>query len=118
MLRNVSDAVDWFLSVLTAEQRASLRTMQEGELLDLHFTVGSSIREKMTPALLRAFAEELRDETAAQVREWCNAIGIQPGEDVPPMFRRLLEREALLPGEASNIIVRRAWRRLREEAGA
>lgn len=116
MLRNLSEAVEWLLSVLTPQQRAALKTMQERELLELHFSIGETIRSQMTSELLRALAAEVREETFAQVRGWCRSIGIKSGvEEIPPMFRRLLERDALLPEEASNLILHHAWKRVREE---
>lgn len=119
MLRNLSDAVDWLLSVLTPHERAALKAMQESDLLDLHFSIGANIRAKMTADLLRAIADDAREETFTQVRGWCRSIGVKSGvEEIPPMFRRLLEREALLPDEASNLILHHAWKRVREEATA
>ena len=119
MLRNLSDSVEWLLSALTPQQRAELRAMEESDLLELHFSIGETIRSRMTAELLRELAQEVREETFAQVRGWCRSIGIKSGvEEIPPMFRRLIERESLLPDEASNLILHHAWKRVRGEATA
>ncbi len=86
--QTVREAVDRLMAVLSLKEKNQIARMRGAALNQLHFTLGKYVREEF--GLLTGNAKLI---------DACKAIG---------------KREALLPEEASAIIIRELWRKLEE----
>ena len=88
LAKSVSEAVDVLISVLFLKDRTTIASMDEGDLIDLHFSLGAYVR---------------------------NEFGLWFGnKQLLEDCRRFSMDQYLHPDQAASIIIKELWKRLRK----
>ena len=88
LAKSVSEAVDVLISVMTLKDRTRIASMDEGDLIDLHFSLGAYVR---------------------------NEFGLWSGnKQLLEDCRRVSMDQYLHPDQASSVIIRELWKQLRK----
>ena len=88
LAKSVSEAVDVLISVMSLKDRTRIASMDEGDLIDLHFSLGAYVR---------------------------NEFGLWFGnKQLLEDCRRVSMDQYLHPDQASSVIIKELWKRLRK----
>jgi hypothetical protein len=117
--QTLEQAVERLLADLSAEDQEKLRLMGADDLIDLHLSLGMGMRNSYpiwgNEALLRSCAIARRSRVVAEMNKLLAAArGDGPAEHrMRKLFGVLLPAETVHPDDASDLIIRVAWERLR-----
>ena len=88
LAKSVSEAVDVLISVMSLKDRTTIASMDEGDLIDLHFSLGAYVRNE--------FGLWFGNK---QLLEDCSRVSMD---------------QYLHPDQAASIIIKELWKRLRK----
>jgi len=114
--QTLAQAVERLLADMPTEEQQRLRSMKEGDLIELHHTLGMGIRNAFpiwgNEPLLRSCAIERRRLLVAEREKALANARFWKRNAIREFFSRLLQLETVHPDDASGIIIHAAWERL------